>query len=67
VLSDDLQNLRDVYLDTITVPPPLLTVVAGKENDFGPIGKDMLDLDDVRFGALGAVHGHHDAGVAATS
>ena len=38
MLSDDLQNLRDVDVLTITVPPSLLAVVTGEEQDLAYVG-----------------------------
>ena len=49
MLSDDLQNLRDVDVLAIPVPPSLFAVVTGEEQHLGPIGKDVLDLDHIRF------------------
>jgi hypothetical protein len=48
-LPDDLQDLRDVDVLPVTVPPLLLAVVTGEEVDLGPIGQDVLDLDYVRL------------------
>ena len=39
MLSDDLQNLRDVDVLTITVPPSLLAVVTGEEQDLRTSGR----------------------------
>ena len=47
MLPNDLQDLGHVYLDALTVPPLLLTVVAREEDHFGPVGEEMLDLNDV--------------------
>ena len=49
MLSDDLQNLRDVDVLAIPIPPPLLAVVTCEEQDLGPVGEDVLDLDHIRF------------------
>jgi len=56
MLADDLQDLGDVDVDTVLVPPLLLTVVTGEEADLGAVGQEMLDLDHIRLRALGAVH-----------
>ncbi len=49
MLSDDLQNLRDVDVLAIPIPPPLLAIVTCEEQDLGPVGEDVLDLDHIRF------------------
>jgi hypothetical protein len=49
MLSDDLQNLRDVDVLAITVPPSLLAVVTCEEQDLRPVGEDVLDLDHIRL------------------
>ncbi|MGH3649717.1 MAG: hypothetical protein ACRDU9_03335 [Acidimicrobiia bacterium] len=48
-LADYLQDLGHVDVYAFPVPPPLFTVVAPKEQHFGPIGKCMLDLEHVVF------------------
>ena len=57
MLADYLQDLRHIDVDTFTVPPLLLAVMTGEEANFCPVGQEMLDLDDIRLGALWAVHG----------
>jgi hypothetical protein len=49
MLSDDLQDLRDVDLLAIAVPPPLLTVVTGIEEHLSPVREDVLNLHHVRL------------------
>jgi len=49
MLSDDLQNLRDVDVLAIPIPPSLLAVVTCEEQDLRPVGEDVLDLDHIRF------------------
>jgi hypothetical protein len=49
MLSDDLENLGDVYLDAVPIPPPLLAVVTGEEENLGPVREDVLDLHHIRL------------------
>src|SRR3990170_8733988 len=56
MLADDLQDLSDVDVDSLAVPPLFLTVVTGEEADFRAVRQEMFDLDHVRLRALGAVH-----------
>jgi hypothetical protein len=56
MLADYLQDLGDIDFDSFAVPPLLFTVVTGEEADLGAVGQEMLDLDHIRLGALGAVH-----------
>jgi hypothetical protein len=49
MLSDDLQDLGDVDLLTIAVPPALLTMVTRIEENLSPVREDVLDLHHVRF------------------
>lgn len=56
MLADDLQDLGNVYIDSIPVPPLLFAVVTGEETDLGSVGQEMFDLDYIRLRALGAVH-----------
>ena len=56
MLSDDLQNLRDVDVDAIAVPPFFLTVVTREEQNLCSVREDVFYLYHVRLSALGAVH-----------
>jgi hypothetical protein len=49
MLPDDLQDLRDVDVLPVTVPPLLLTVVTGEEVDLRTVGQDVFDLYYVRL------------------
>jgi hypothetical protein len=43
-LPDYLQDLGDIEVNPVPIPPLLLTVVTPEEVDLGPIGKEVLDL-----------------------
>jgi hypothetical protein len=49
MLSDDLQDLGDVDIDTVPIPPPLLAMVTGEKEHLSPVGEDVLDLHHIRF------------------
>jgi len=49
MLSDDLQNLGDIDVFAIPIPPSLFAVVTCEEQDLSPVGKHVLDLDHIRF------------------
>jgi len=48
MLSDDLQDLRDVDVLAVPVPPLLLAVVTREKEHLGAVRKDVLDLDHIR-------------------
>lgn len=56
MLSDDLQDLGNIDINSVPIPPLLFAVVTCKESDLGAVGQEMFDLDHIRVRALGAVH-----------
>jgi len=56
-LPDYLQDLGDIEVNPVPIPPLLLAVVTPEEVDLDPIGKEVLDLQDVIMVATRAIHG----------
>lgn len=57
VLPDHLQDLGDVDINAVAIPPLLFTVMAEEEKNLRPIGKDVFYFENITFRALRAVHG----------
>jgi hypothetical protein len=49
MLPDDLQDLRDVDVFAVPIPPSLLAVVTREEENLSPIREDVFDLDHIRL------------------
>ena len=49
MLPNDLQDLGNVDVYPLTVPPLLFAVVTGEEDDFSAVGQNVFDLYDVRL------------------
>jgi hypothetical protein len=54
--ADEIKHLAQIDQLSGLVPPLLFALVAGKELDFAPVGKAVLDLDYVVNTALGTIH-----------
>lgn len=55
-VADHVENLGQIDLSAVTIPPLLFATMAREELHLGAVGKSMFDLDHVVCVTLGAVH-----------